>query len=216
MNEILTDEFNEFDYPDEPDPILDLHLRIRQSRLFRHRCQAGYTQSQFAKKAGMGVWPYQLIERCKRLPTEEQKTLIANALLRTVDYLFPASYLYAIESGMLDKRDREVEDAQLTMLSEVNAKELPLVADGLDQIEKEADTIILREALNEVMETLTPREHEVLELRFGLNDGESRTYEKVGELLGFSKSWASQIEAKALRKIRYPTRSTKLRDFCEQ
>jgi RNA polymerase primary sigma factor len=78
-----------------------------------------------------------------------------------------------------------------------------------------ASFILLREQLNEVLETLTQREKKVLELRFGLEDGRSRTLEEVGRFFGVTRERIRQIEAKALRKLRHPTRSKKLRDFLE-
>ena len=72
---------------------------------------------------------------------------------------------------------------------------------------------LLREQLEEVMDTLTPREKKVLELRFGLEDGRARTLEEVGKEFNVTRERIRQIEAKALRKLRHPTRSKKLRDF---
>ena len=65
------------------------------------------------------------------------------------------------------------------------------------------------------METLTDREKNVLRLRFGLEDGRSRTLEEVGQSFGVTRERIRQIEAKALRKLRHPSRSKVLRDFLE-
>lgn len=72
---------------------------------------------------------------------------------------------------------------------------------------------MLREQLEEVMNTLTPREAKVLKLRFGLEDGKSRTLEEVGREFKVTRERIRQIEAKALRKLRHPSRSKKLRDY---
>ena len=72
---------------------------------------------------------------------------------------------------------------------------------------------LLREQLEEVLDTLTPREKKVLELRFGMADGHSRTLEEVGKEFNVTRERIRQIEAKALRKLRHPSRSKKLRDF---
>ncbi len=74
---------------------------------------------------------------------------------------------------------------------------------------------MLREQLEEVMSTLTPREEKVLKLRFGLEDGKSRTLEEVGREFKVTRERIRQIEAKALRKLRHPSRSKKLRDYME-
>ncbi len=74
---------------------------------------------------------------------------------------------------------------------------------------------MLREQLIEVLDTLTPREQKVLRLRFGLDDGRARTLEEVGKEFDVTRERIRQIEAKALRKLRHPSRSKKLKDFLE-
>jgi len=76
-----------------------------------------------------------------------------------------------------------------------------------------ASYTLLREQLEEVMSTLTPREAKVLKLRFGLEDGKARTLEEVGKEFDVTRERIRQIEAKALRKLRHPSRSKKLRDY---
>jgi len=78
-----------------------------------------------------------------------------------------------------------------------------------------ASFMVLKEQLEEVLETLTPREKKVLRLRFGLDDGRARTLEEVGHFFQVTRERIRQIEAKALRKLRHPSRSKKLRDFLE-
>jgi RNA polymerase primary sigma factor len=74
---------------------------------------------------------------------------------------------------------------------------------------------MLKEQLFEVLDTLTPREEKVLRLRFGLDDGRARTLEEVGKEFSVTRERIRQIEAKALRKLRHPSRSKKLKDFLE-
>ena len=74
---------------------------------------------------------------------------------------------------------------------------------------------LLKEQLMEVLDTLTPREKKVLELRFGLEDGRTRTLEEVGKEFNVTRERIRQIEAKALRKLRHPSRSRKLKDFLD-
>ena len=76
-----------------------------------------------------------------------------------------------------------------------------------------ASYTLLREQLEDVMGTLTPREAKVLKLRFGLDDGKARTLEEVGKEFDVTRERIRQIEAKALRKLRHPSRSKKLRDY---
>ena len=78
-----------------------------------------------------------------------------------------------------------------------------------------ASHTLLREQLNDVLETLTPREAKVLKLRFGLEDGRSRTLEEVGKEFDVTRERIRQIEAKALRKLRHPSRAKKLKDLLD-
>ena len=76
-----------------------------------------------------------------------------------------------------------------------------------------ASYTLLKEQLQEVLSTLTPREEKVLKLRFGLEDGRTRTLEEVGREFNVTRERIRQIEAKALRKLRHPSRSKRLKDF---
>ena len=78
-----------------------------------------------------------------------------------------------------------------------------------------ASYTLLREQLCEVLSTLTPREEEVLKLRFGLKDGRTRTLEEVGKVFNITRERIRQIEAKALRKLRHPSRSKRLKDYLD-
>ena len=78
-----------------------------------------------------------------------------------------------------------------------------------------ASNTMLKEQLADVLDTLTPREEKVLRLRFGLEDGRSRTLEEVGKEFNVTRERIRQIEAKALRKLRHPSRSKKLKDFLD-
>ena len=78
-----------------------------------------------------------------------------------------------------------------------------------------AASTLLKEQLGEVLNTLTDREQKVLRLRFGMNDGRARTLEEVGKEFDVTRERIRQIEAKALRKLRHPSRSRKLRDYLD-
>ena len=78
-----------------------------------------------------------------------------------------------------------------------------------------ASRTLLKEQLSEILGTLTPREEKVLRLRFGLEDGRPRTLEEVGKEFDVTRERIRQIEAKALRKLRHPSRSKKLKDFLD-
>ena len=85
--------------------------------------------------------------------------------------------------------------------------------EGASEPSEAASFSLLREQLEEVLDTLAPREKKVLELRFGIVDGRTRTLEEVGKEFNVTRERIRQIEAKALRKLRHPSRSKKLRDF---
>ncbi len=87
--------------------------------------------------------------------------------------------------------------------------------DDLESPFEAASYELLKGHLDEVLQTLNPREQKVLELRFGLKDGRPRTLEEVGKEFGVTRERIRQIEAKALRKLRHPSRSKKLRDYLE-
>jgi RNA polymerase primary sigma factor len=78
-----------------------------------------------------------------------------------------------------------------------------------------ASHTLLKEQLGDVLKTLTTREEKVLRLRFGLDDGRPRTLEEVGREFNVTRERIRQIEAKALRKLRHPSRSKKLKDFLD-
>jgi len=85
--------------------------------------------------------------------------------------------------------------------------------EGIMEPAEAASYMLLKEQILEVLETLTPRESKVLKLRFGIEDGRSRTLEEVGKEFNVTRERIRQIEAKALRKLRHPSRSKKLKDF---
>lgn len=85
--------------------------------------------------------------------------------------------------------------------------------EGASEPSEAAASILLKEQLEKVLQTLTPRESRVLELRYGIKDGRTRTLEEVGKEFNVTRERIRQIEAKALRKLRHPSRSKMLRDF---
>jgi RNA polymerase primary sigma factor len=86
--------------------------------------------------------------------------------------------------------------------------------DALSPADAAAFTL-LKEQLMSVLDTLSPREEKVLKLRFGLEDGKARTLEEVGREFNVTRERIRQIEAKALRKLRHPSRSKKLKDYLD-
>lgn len=106
----------------------------------------------------------------------------------------------------LEKPIGEEEDSQMGDF--IQDENTPMPEDA-------AASIMMREQLMEALSSLTDREQKVLRLRFGLDDGEPKTLEEVGKVFGVTRERIRQIEAKALRKLRHPTRSRKLKEYLE-
>lgn len=105
--------------------------------------------------------------------------------------------------------DLPIGEEQDTLLVDIIPKENEITT------EEEVSHTILKESLSEVLSTLTQREQKVIRLRFGLDDGRPRTLEEVGKEFNVTRERIRQIEAKALRKLRHPSRSRKLKDYLD-
>ena len=100
------------------------------------------------------------------------------------------------------------DDKEATLEQFVSDRSQPTL---YDKVSKE----LLKEAMNKVLETLSPREKKVLIMRFGLDDGKPKTLEEVGKEFKVTRERIRQIEAKAIRKLKHPTRARKLKDFLD-
>ncbi len=89
------------------------------------------------------------------------------------------------------------------------------IPDERSRPEEQATRELLKDQIDEVLDSLSPREKRVLQLRFGLEDGKLRTLEEVGREFGVTRERIRQIEAKAIRKLKHPTRAKKLRDYLD-
>ena len=144
-----------------------------------------------------------LLQEYGREPTPEE---IAEAMNLPVERVLEISKI-SQEPVSLETPIGEEEDSHLGDF--IQDEQIPVPAD-------EAAHTLLREQLEKVMDTLSEREQKVLALRFGLEDGKPHTLEEVGREFQVTRERIRQIEAKALRKLRHPTRSRKLRDFLEE
>ncbi len=144
----------------------------------------------------------QLLQQLGREPTPEE---IAKEMDISVERVREIMKI-AQEPVSLETPIGEEEDSHLGDF--IEDQEAPAPADA-------ASFMLLKEQLEEVLDTLTPREEKVLRLRFGLDDGRARTLEEVGQNFGVTRERIRQIEAKALRKLRHPSRSRKLKDFLD-
>ncbi len=112
-------------------------------------------------------------------------------------------------------KDKQIVSINTPVGDEFDSELGDLLEDEKVDIEEQADMLAKKEAVNEVLDTLTYRERKVLRLRFGLEDGVSRTLEQVGKEFGVTRERIRQIEAKAMRKLRHPSRSRKLRPWAD-
>ena len=144
----------------------------------------------------------QLLQELGREPTPEEIAVQMNMPVEKVREILKISQ----EPVSLETPIGEEEDSHLGDF--IQDDQVPVPADA-------AAFELLKEQLNEVLDTLTEREQKVLRLRFGLDDGKARTLEEVGRQFNVTRERIRQIEAKALRKLRHPSRSRKLKDYLE-
>ena len=143
-----------------------------------------------------------LAQELSRKPTEEE---LAEAMLISVNKLREVIKV-AQEPLSLETPIGKEEDSRLGDFIEDKDADAPAMTVAHE---------LLREDLAEVLSSLSPRERDVLRLRFGMDDGRQRTLEEVGQLFGVTRERIRQIEAKALRKLRHPNRSKRLREYIE-
>ncbi|MBO5552276.1 MAG: RNA polymerase sigma factor RpoD [Lachnospiraceae bacterium] len=144
----------------------------------------------------------QLLQEIGRVPTPEEIAVEMKIPVEKVREIQKIS----VEPVSLETPIGEEEDSHLGDF--IQDDQVPVPADA-------AAFELLKEQLNEVLDTLTEREQKVLRLRFGLDDGKARTLEEVGRKFNVTRERIRQIEAKALRKLRHPSRSRKLKDYLE-
>ena len=143
-----------------------------------------------------------LVSELGREPTPEEIAELMNMEVDKVENIMKI----AQKPVSLETPIGEEEDTELGSFIEDDLVETP---------DEAATHVMLKEQLLEVLDTLSDREEKVLRLRFGMDDGRARTLEEVGKVFSVTRERIRQIEAKAIRKLKHPSRSKKLKDFLE-
>ena len=180
-------------------------------KLFSLRLQRIQAQKGRSKQEGQKIprggdkkrYQRQLLQELGREPSPEETAEVMGIPVERVREIHKISQ----EPVSLETPIGEEEDSHLGDF--IQDENVPVPAEA-------AAFTLLKEQLVEVLGTLTEREQKVLRLRFGLDDGRARTLEEVGKEFNVTRERIRQIEAKALRKLRHPSRSRKLRDYLEE
>jgi RNA polymerase primary sigma factor len=165
--------------------------------------------------------------RTIRIPVHMVETI--NKLIRVSRQLLqdlgrePTPEEIAIEMGITPEKVREIQkiaQEPVSLETPIGEEDDSHLGDFIEDHDAPAPADVaayelLKEQLEDVLDTLTEREEHVLRLRFGLDDGRTRTLEEVGKVFGVTRERIRQIEAKALRKLRHPSRSKRLKDFLD-
>lgn len=196
--------------------LVELQLLARNARLRQVRKEKGLTQKELSLITGIPVDTIGQIENLRFIPRQEVMEEISSALKKPADFLFPSELLEAIEGGVFHERKAQLKAKQLITLTE--AKRLgyrPALLTSGEEVAKGAERNLLKDQIKEVLTTLPPRMQRVLTLRFGLDGGGERTCKEIGQEFNVTGGWIQQIEHEALRRLRHPSRSRKLKAFLD-
>lgn len=187
-------------------PILDLRLIIRNKRLYEMRSSRGWSRDVLAELSGVKITRLVAAEQAKITLAREEREELASALNVEVDYIFPPELLGAISDEVLSHRHITLTQPNLVSLP----RKQPLLLG-----ESDIDSSDLKQLLEDCINSLSPIEQRVIRLRFGLEDGISKSLEDVGKEFNLTRERIRQIEAKGLRHLRHPSKSRKLKDYLE-
>lgn len=199
---------------EESESLVRLRLITHNARLVDSRKEHGLTGEDMAQAAKISRGRLRDIENLRANPTENEIIKIACTLEKPTDYLFPEHLLSAVEAGVFSRRKVELPERDVLFLTEHRQRCL-LSDGGIEAVETKVDREILTKDIARVLQELKPKEQRVLKLRFGLEDGWSRTHEQVGAEFYLTRERIRQIECKALRLLRCPSRSRLLKHYLD-
>jgi len=189
----------------------ELTLQIRNNRLKERRNQLGLNRRKIAEAIGIGEGDYGDYEALKKSPLHKKTGKWKVTALRIADY-----YRVTVEE-IFPAAVREIKKANIAARFNKADAQVLLSSHQLYLLEanpsRDYDHKDLKIAVEKLLRTLTPKEKEVIERRFGLSGYEEQTLEEVGDVLGVQRERPRQIEAKALRKCKHPSRSKLIRSF---
>ena len=175
--------------------------RIFNNEVRKRRIELGLTQLQLGQLVEMGSQTIGHIESFKKYPTRDEGERIAEALGTTPQQLFP-QWLELFKPKRTTFTTEHQADERI--LAYTNSP--MMITDGMENFECTLEKEIIGKKIHEVLNTITDREKKILSLRFGLEGDTPMTLEEVGAMFGVTRERIREIEAKALRKLRHPTR----------
>jgi len=185
-----------------------LQRRVFNWALKQARLRKGLTMQGLADAVGCSLGSVYDIASFRHYPGSDLRIRISMVLEVPEDILFPPE----LEKVKLLKQPQPVE-IPMSMLAAPELLALSEAEIPSEWLDDAVDAHLLKQSIKEVLTTLSPREAAVLRMRFGLDDGHARLLEDVGKRFGVTRERIRQIEAKALRKLRHPKCSRKLKDF---
>lgn len=196
----------------------DVNIVMRNQRR-----RMGWTQIDLASVSGVGINDIHAMEKFKVLPgklriVNDKLIRVARTLEADFDELFPSEYLHAMQKMKYPLWQGTFRWMREIYLDELSEEDLPeaLIDDAAEHVEYQIYHQHLRQILEELLNDLSPREQLVMEKRFGLDGGETQTYEEVGQHFGVTRERIRQVEARAMRRLRHPSRSKRLSVFRER
>lgn len=182
-----------------------LLAKLKNNVLYQERKRLDYTHKEMGEFVGVNHRIYAEFENLKLSPLNEKGDWLPSAYKIAHNIGVPIEEIWSQDLLKIKKNRTEVEISSKKVIAALESK----YQDRIDE------SFELKEAIKITLKTLTAREQDIIEKRFGLINGIDMSLQEVGETCGYEKERIRQIEAKALRKLRHPARTKKLIDFVD-